>query len=73
MRAFYWICLALVIIGGVNWGLVGAFGFDLVAEIFGPMTYASRFVYTAVGLAAVSLLFLALSDRSYRSHTVATA
>ncbi|HUW20425.1 MAG TPA: DUF378 domain-containing protein [Sedimentisphaerales bacterium] len=44
---------ALVLIGALNWGLVGLFDFDVVARIFGPMTAASRLVYTVVGLAAL--------------------
>ena len=53
--------LAVLIIGGINWGLVGLFRFDLVAFICGGQTAAvSRVVYTLVGLAAIwciSLLF----------------
>ena len=45
--------LILVIVGGLNWGLVGLFGFDLVATIFGPMSILSRIVYTLVGISAV--------------------
>ncbi len=48
-----WIALILVIIGGLNWGLVGAFNFNLVTTIFGDMTLLSRVVYIVVGLAAL--------------------
>ena len=51
-----WIVLILVIIGGLNWGLVGFFGFDLVAAIFGEMSLLSKIVYDLVGLSAVYLL-----------------
>ena len=55
------ICLILVIIGSLNWGLVGLFEFDLVAWIFGgQLAMPSRIVYALVGLSAVwciSLLF----------------
>ena len=55
------IALVLAIIGGINWGSVGLFRFDLVAWLFGGQTATvSRVVYTLVGLAAlwcVSLLF----------------
>jgi uncharacterized membrane protein YuzA (DUF378 family) len=44
--------LILVIVGGLNWGLVGLFGFDLVAAIFGGGSALSRIVYVLVGLAA---------------------
>lgn len=50
-----WIALVLVVVGGVNWGLVGIFNFDLVATIFGDMSAFSRVVYALVGLAAVYL------------------
>ena len=45
-----WLLLA---IGGLNWGLVGFFNFDLVAAIFGEMSALSRIVYALVGCAAV--------------------
>jgi uncharacterized membrane protein YuzA (DUF378 family) len=53
MRGSYWISLVLLVIGGLNWLLVGAFNFDLVAAIFGDMSPASRVVYVLVGIAAV--------------------
>ena len=43
----------LLIIGGLNWGLVGLFQFDLVATIFGEMSALARIVYAVVGLAAL--------------------
>ena len=43
--------LALVIIGAVNWGLVGFFRFNLVTFLFGEMTAISRIVYAVVGIA----------------------
>ena len=51
------IAYILVIIGAINWGLVGLFNFDLVALIFGEMTALTRIVYGLVGLSAVYLLF----------------
>jgi uncharacterized membrane protein YuzA (DUF378 family) len=48
-----WIALILIIVGGLNWGLVGIFKFDLVAAIFGEMGIISRIVYTLVGLFAI--------------------
>ena len=47
------ITLLLLIVGGLNWGLVGLFGFDLVAAVFGQMTLLSRTVYTLVGASAL--------------------
>jgi len=53
MRALNMITLALLIVGGLNWGLVGLAGFDLVAALFGEMSMLSRIVYVLVGLSAV--------------------
>jgi len=52
-NAVYTIALILLIIGGLNWGLVGFFGFDLVAAIFGSMNVVSRIVYDLVGISAL--------------------
>ncbi len=51
-----WIALILVIIGGLNWALVGIWGYDLVAGIFGSMSVVARIVYILVGLSALWLL-----------------
>ncbi|MCR5636305.1 MAG: DUF378 domain-containing protein [Clostridiales bacterium] len=60
------IALTLLIIGGINWGSVGIFQFDLVAWIFGGQTgIVSRIIYTLVGLSAIwciSLLFRENND-----------
>jgi hypothetical protein len=53
MKAVNVITLLLVIVGGVNWGLVGLFSFDLVAAIFGAGSTLSRLVYILVGLSAL--------------------
>jgi uncharacterized membrane protein YuzA (DUF378 family) len=53
-----WIVMALVIIGGLNWGLFGLFGFDLVAYLFGALSILSRIVYALVGLSALYLLII---------------
>lgn len=50
-----WAALVLVLVGALNWGLVGLFEFDLVASIFGDMTTLTRVVYDLVGLSAVYL------------------
>lgn len=47
------VAFVLVIIGAINWGLVGLLGLDLVATIFGPGSSLSRIVYVLVGLAGV--------------------
>ena len=54
-----WITLVLVIIGGLNWGLVGLFNVDLVELIFGSIEIVQRIVYIVVGLAAVYLIYFA--------------
>lgn len=43
----------LLVVGGLNWGMVGLLNFDLVAKIFGEMSLISRLVYMLVGLAAL--------------------
>jgi len=53
MKTVSWIAIILLIIGGLNWGLVGLFSFDLVAAIFGAMSMLSRIVYVLVGLSAI--------------------
>lgn len=57
MSGLDWIAWVLVIIGGLNWGLVGVFKYDLVASIFGGVeTVVSRIIYTLVGLSALYLI-----------------
>ena len=57
MTALDRIALVLVIIGAINWGLVGLFQFDLVAALFGGPSYVlSRIVYVVVGLAGLYCL-----------------
>ncbi len=60
LNALDWISLVLVIVGGLNWGLVGLLKFDLVATIFGDMSVLSRVVYALVGLAAVYLAAMSM-------------
>ena len=50
MKALDYIVLVLVIIGAINWGLVGFFGLDLVAFLFGSMSILSRIVYAVIGI-----------------------
>ena len=57
------IVLALVVIGAVNWGLIGFFEFDLVAALFGEMTAFSRIVYGLVGISGLyAISFFAKSQ-----------
>lgn len=57
-NALDWIAMVLMIVGGLNWGLVGAANVDLVAALFGEMSTVSRAVYLLVGLAALYGLFM---------------
>jgi len=60
MKLLQQIAQVLLIIGGLNWGLVGLFEYDLVASLFGDMSALSRTIYTLVGASALigaSLLF----------------
>ena len=52
------IALALVIIGALNWGLIGVFSFDLVAWLFGAMSVVTRVIYTLVALGGIWSIFL---------------
>lgn len=62
MRALKIISYILVIIGALNWGLVGLFNIDLVALLFGEMTLLSRIVYSLVGIAAVISIITSYRD-----------
>lgn len=55
-EAIYWIALILVVIGGLNWGLVGLFNYNLVQAIFGTGTISSV-IYILVGLSALYMIF----------------
>lgn len=53
MKILYNIALTLVIVGALNWLLIGLFNFDLVATLFGTMSILSRIVYSLVGLSGI--------------------
>ncbi len=55
----------LLIIGGLNWGLVGLLNFDLVATLLGQMTVFSRIIYTLVGISAIYYL---IAWKSIQGH-----
>ena len=58
------ICLILVIIGALNWGIIGLFGFDVVAYLFGgQMAVLIRIIYGIVGLAGIWTISLLFRDR----------
>lgn len=68
------IALVLVIVGALNWALVGLFKFDLVAEIvgeeFGEVNVASRIIYILVGLAGLYLIPVTAREASSSSRDV---
>lgn len=73
MNTKFWdyLSLTLVIIGAVNWGLVGFFRFDLVNFLFGNLSWISRVIYALVGLAGLYLFSLyGRVDVIGRSRTV---
>ncbi|HTH44839.1 MAG TPA: DUF378 domain-containing protein [Oxalicibacterium sp.] len=70
LGAVDWVAMALVIIGGINWGLMGLANIDLVAMAFGEMTEASRVVYVVIGLAALYTIYLCTRLASGHRHSV---
>ncbi len=64
------IALILVIIGGLNWGLIGLFDFNVVDAIFGAGSTLSRIVYIIVGLAALYTIYFATRADTYHAHEV---
>ena len=69
MKAVDVLATILLVVGGLNWGLVGVAHFDLVATLFGDMTVLSRIVYSLVGVAAV---YQALSWKAMQRRWHAT-
>ena len=73
MKSLHWIALLLVIVGAVNWGLVGLFQFDLVAALFGGQAAPlSRVVYALVGLSGVVVAATGAALAGSRSGAVPT-
>ena len=52
------VALLLIIIGAINWGLIGFFRFDLIASLFGQLSAISRIIYAIVGIAGIYSLIL---------------
>lgn len=71
MKAVNAVVLLLIIIGGLNWGLVGAFEFNLVDALFGEGSVLARIVYVVVGLAALYKLGLWLIRLSKKDGATA--
>ena len=66
-NAMEWTALALLIIGGVNWGMIAAFNIDLVSSLFGVMTILTRVIYALVGVSALYIVYVSLFETS-ESH-----
>lgn len=62
MKVIDKIALVLIIIGAINWGLIGIFNFNLVATIFGDMTVIARIIYGLVGLSGIWGIKLLFDD-----------
>ena len=74
MKAIDVIVAVLLIIGGLNWGLVGLIDYDVVAAIFGHMSSMSRIIYFLVGIAALyDLVMLRAITRRWDMHFHKTA
>jgi uncharacterized protein len=62
-----WVVLVLIIVGALNWGLVGAFHFNLVSAIFGESTIITRIIYILVGLAGLAKIYIVVSHKAKTS------
>jgi uncharacterized membrane protein YuzA (DUF378 family) len=74
MRNLDWIALVLIILGGLNWGIVALTGYNVFGGVFGFMTVASRIIYGLIGLASlymIGIAFTKLNQCTYqiRSHS----
>ena len=58
-NAIDWIAMILVIIGGLNWGLVGLFDYDIVASLFSAVPVIAQIIYILVGLSALWMIYYA--------------
>ena len=63
MKIIDTIALILIIVGAINWGLIGLFNFNLVELIFGNMTFLARAVYTLVGVSGLWGIKLLMDDK----------
>lgn len=70
MRTLDTIALLLVIIGAVNWGLIGFFSYDLVAALFGTMTMTTRIIYALVGISGLYAISFFARDREVHDEEI---
>ncbi|MFL0246559.1 MULTISPECIES: DUF378 domain-containing protein [Clostridium] len=68
MRTLDALVLLFVVIGAVNWGLIGFFNFNLISALFGEMTTLSRVIYAVVGIAGIYAISFFGRDRGYDRH-----
>lgn len=58
MSSLDWVASILVVVGGINWGLVGAFNYNLVDSVFGVESTIARIIYVLVGLSALWMVMM---------------
>lgn len=69
-KTLHWIALILTVLGAINWGLLGAFEFNLVSALFGQFPYLARLIYILIGLAGLVLIADYFNDhRHFGSHS----
>lgn len=68
MSALDYLAMALLIVGGLNWAMVGLFEVDMVATIFGPGSPAARLIYVLVGLAALYSIYTTAKMAGAKRH-----
>jgi hypothetical protein len=60
MNALDWIAFVLLVVGGINWGLIGIFEFDLIEAIFGELLIMSEVIYALIGISALYQIYSVL-------------
>lgn len=65
MKLLDTISLALIVIGAINWGLIGFFQFNLIDSIFGTLSLLSRIIYSLVGIASIYSLSFFARERAH--------
>jgi uncharacterized membrane protein YuzA (DUF378 family) len=68
MKVLNIIALILILVGGLNWGLVGFFDYNLVDAIFGTGSVAARVIYDLVGVAALYKIVVAVTSRLMKTN-----
>lgn len=63
-----WIAIVLVILGGINWGIVGLFDFDIIAAIFGQFSGVTRVLYVIIGVGSLYMIATATKFGSMVRH-----